>query len=248
MSKIGCIIQARMGSTRLPGKVMKDLEGEPVLYHVIERVKQSKLIDEIIIATTTHERDDVIVEEAKRNEVKCFRGSEENVLSRYYHSADKNDIETIVRITSDCPLIDPEIMDEIIEFYLGHDYKLVTNAGSDLEKRTYPRGMDTEVFSFKLIEEAFKNATEKYEKEHVTPYIYENHEYEIYYYKNETDLSEYRLTLDTKEDFDLIKKIYDELYRGKHDFYLEEIVKKLKEEPSLKKINKNIEQKELKDE
>lgn len=247
MDKIGCIIQARMGSTRLPGKVMKDLEGETVLYHVIERVKQSELIDEIVIATTIHERDDVIVEEAKRNDVEYFRGSEEDVLSRYYGAADKYDFDTTVRITSDCPLIDPNIIDEIIDFYIENPYRLVTNAGPNVEKRTYPRGMDTEVFSFSTLEEAFENAKKTYQKEHVTPYIYENYENEIYYYKNENDLSEYRLTLDTPDDYKLIKKIYQELYEGEHNFYLEDIIDLFYQKPDLKKVNQDIEQKEVRE-
>lgn len=247
MGKIGCIIQARMGSTRLPGKVMKDLEGEPVLYHVIERVKKSKLIDEIIIATTKNERDDVIVKEAKRNLVKYFRGSEENVLSRYYYSAVENNLDVVVRVTSDCPLIDPEIIDDIVEFYLNNDFKLVTNAGIDLSERTYPRGMDTEVFSMDFLKEIHEMATEQYQKEHVTTYIYENYADEIYYYKNDVDYSEYRLTLDTLHDFKLIKEVYKELYKGKHDFYLTDILKLFKEQPTLKKINKKIKQKGLKE-
>src|SRR5690554_5366006 len=113
--RIGAIIQARMGSSRLPGKVMKELKGKTVLEHVIERVKQSKMIEEIIIATTVHDRDDVIELEAVRCGVKAFRGSEDDVLSRYYYAAKENEIDVVVRITSDCPLIDPRILDEIVE-------------------------------------------------------------------------------------------------------------------------------------
>lgn len=247
MSKIGCIIQARMGSTRLPGKVMKNLEGQPVLYHVLERVKQSNSIDEIIVATTNHEHDDVIVEEAKRNKVNYYRGSEEDVLSRFFESADKYGLDHIVRITSDCPLIDPNIIDEIVTCYKENQYKLVTNAGIDESKRTFPRGMDTEVFSFESLEEAYNNTSEKYEREHVTPYFYENYNDDIYYYKNENDLSELRLTLDTSEDYEMIKRVYRELYSGDHDFYLSEIVNLFEENPELKKINKNIQQKEVKE-
>ena len=125
--KIGAIIQARMGSTRLPEKVMKNLQGKTVLEHVIERVTQSKLIDEIIIATTTHERDAVIESEALRCGVKAFRGSEDDVLSRYYYAAKENNLDVVVRITSDCPLIDPIVLDEIINFYLKNNYDIVSN-------------------------------------------------------------------------------------------------------------------------
>jgi spore coat polysaccharide biosynthesis protein SpsF len=243
--KTAAIIQARMGSTRLPGKVMKDLKGKPVLWHVIERVKQAENIDQIIIATTTHERDKIIFDKAKEWGVKAYQGSEEDVLARYYEAANKYDVDTVVRITSDCPLIDPYVIDEIVEYYNENDYTLVTNAGSDLNNRTYPRGLDTEVFSFEVLEKAYKKAEKKYQREHVTPYIYENYD-DIYYYKNNEDLSNYRLTLDTKEDFELTKALYDKLYNGKHNFYLNEIIEVLNENKELLKINQKIKQKELK--
>lgn len=243
--KTAAIIQARMGSSRLPGKVMKELTGKPVLWHVIERVKQAKNIDQIIIATTTHKRDKIIFEKAEEWGVKPYQGSEEDVLARYYEAANKYDIDTVVRITSDCPLIDPHIIDEIVGYYNKIDYTLVTNAGSDLNNRTYPRGLDTEVFSFEVLEKAYNKAEEKYQREHVTPYIYENYE-DIFYYKNNEDLSNYRLTLDTKEDFELIKILYDKLYKGEHNFYLNEIIEVLNKNKELLKINQKIKQKELK--
>ncbi len=241
-NKTAAIIQARMGSTRLPGKVMKDLKGKPVLWHVIERVKQSKNIDRIIIATTTHKRDLIIFEKAKEWGVNAYQGSEEDVLARYYEAADKYDIDTVVRITSDCPLIDPKVTDEIVEYYTKNDYTLVTNAGSDLNNRTYPRGLDTEVFSFNALEKAYNTAEENYQREHVTPYIYENYD-DVYYYKNDKDLSNYRLTLDEKDDYILIKKIYEKLYDGKHDFYMKDIISFLSRNSKIAKINQHVEQK-----
>lgn len=245
VERIVAIIQARMGSTRLPGKVMKELCGQTVLAHVIERVKQAKEIDEIIIATTNLGRDNLIVEEAQKCEVKYYRGSEEDVLGRYYYAAKDNQADIVVRITSDCPLIDPFVIDEIIEYYLNHDYQLVTNAGIALSQRTYPRGLDTEVFSFAVLGEAFNKAKEKYQREHVTPYIYENYD-EIHYYKNDIDYSHYRWTLDTPEDFILIKTIYEHLYKGQHNFYFDDIIELLKEHPEYIKINQDIKQKALK--
>lgn len=242
--KIGAIIQARMGSTRLSGKVMKNLEGKTVLEHVIDRVRQSKMIDEIIIATTTHDRDDVIETEALRCGVKVFRGSEDDVLSRYYFAAKENDLDVVVRITSDCPLIDPKVLDEVIHFYVNSDYDIVSNAGSDLSKRTYPRGLDTEIFSFNILENSFTNAKETYQREHVTPYIYEKYS-RIYYYKNDIDYSKHRWTLDTDEDFNLISEIYKHLYNGEHDFYLSDIVKLFETKQELFDINAHIEQKKL---
>lgn len=243
--KVGAIIQARMGSTRLPEKVMKNLEGKTVLEHVIERVKQSEAIDEIIIATTTSERDSVIVSESLKCGVKVFRGSEDDVLERYYYAAEANNLDIIVRITSDCPLIDPKVLDEIIKYYIENDYEIITNAGNDLDNRTYPRGLDIEIFSLELLKAAFNNAKEKYQREHVTPYMYETTENK-FFYKNTINYSEYRWTLDTEEDFELIKAIYSELYKGVHDFYLNEVVNLIKKRPNLKKINSHIEQKKLK--
>lgn len=240
--KIGAIIQARMGSTRLPGKVMMKLADKTVLNHVIERVKQSKEIDEVIIATTTKSEDDVIVEESKRLGVNYFRGSEDNVLSRYYYAAKENNIDIIVRITSDCPLIDPKIIDEITEYHKQNEFSIVTNAGSDLNQRTYPRGLDVEVFSFTELEDAFLNADESYQREHVTLYIYENTD-STHYYKNDKDYSKYRWTLDTKSDFKLITEVYSELYKGAHDFYLNDILELFNLKPELYSINSHVEQK-----
>lgn len=242
--KIAAIVQARMGSTRLSGKVMKDIKGRTVLSHVIDRVRQSKLVKDILIATTIHERDNIIETEAIRCNAKVFRGSEDDVLSRYYNAAKENNIDIIVRITSDCPVIDPYVIDEIISIYLNGQYDLVTNAGSDITLRTFPRGLDTEVFSFEILENAFVNGREKYHREHVTPFIYE-YTNKIYYFKNEVDYSKYRWTLDTEEDFKLISEIYNRLYNGKHDFYLHDIIELFKQDPNLFTINAHIEQKKI---
>ncbi|GAA0434774.1 hypothetical protein GCM10008983_09180 [Lentibacillus halophilus] len=244
--KITAIVQARMGSTRLSGKVMKELKGNTILSHVIQRLKQAKLIDDIIIATTEHSSDNVIEREAEQNGVRVTRGSEQDVLERYYNAAKGNNTDVIVRITSDCPLIDPFIVDEMIKFYLENDYSLVTNAGAEYQQRTFPRGMDTEVFSFEVLEDAYVNGEKEYQREHVTPYIYEQEGNSIHYFKNDRDFSDYRLTLDTEEDFQLITEIYNKLYTGNHDFYLNDIVNLLKKEPKLYDINAHIEQKKVK--
>lgn len=240
MKKVVAIIQARMGSTRLPGKVMKDLCGKTVLAHDIERVRQSKYIDEIVIATTKFKEDDIILKEVSKNGAKVYRGSENDVLSRYYEAAKENKADVIVRITSDCPLIDPFIVDEV----LNSNYDLVTNAGVYPENRTYPRGLDVEVFSFDILKKSFQEAIEMYQREHVTPFIYENSK-NIYYYKNNIDYSKYRWTLDTEEDYKLIEIIYKNLYKGKHDFYVEDISKLFDDMPELFEINKNVQQKKL---
>lgn len=238
------VIQARMGSTRLPGKVMMKIKGKSVLAHVISRVKQSKEIDDIVIATTTKADDDAIVEEANKLNVKCFRGSEDDVLSRYYYAAKENKADVVVRITSDCPLIDPHVIDETISFYKKNEYVYVANAGPNSDQRTYPRGLDTEVFSLNQLVIAYKEANEIYQREHVTPYIYESNN-NIFYYKNDIDYSKQRWTLDTFEDFKLITTIYEELYNGQHDFYLKEIMELFERKPELFNINCHVKQKHL---
>lgn len=243
MGRVAVIIQARMGSSRLPCKVMKSICGRTVLEHVILRVKQCKEVDDIIIATTTCDRDEAIANEAIRCGAKYFRGSENDVLSRYYLAAKENNADIIVRITSDCPLIDPIIADKVIQFYKNSEYDIVTNAGLDLSQRTFPRGLDVEVFSFSALEDAFNNADKEYQREHVTPYVYEH--YKTGHFKNQADFSKYRWTLDTDEDFELISKIYNYLYKGKHDFYLTEILDLMEKYPELPKINEHVEQKKL---
>lgn len=245
MVKTVAIIQARMGSTRLPGKIVKVLMGKTVLQHVIERVQQAKSIDEVVVATTTLAQDDAVVREAARCGVKYFKGSEEDVLARYFLAAQENNADIVVRITSDCPLIDPLVTDEIVEFFKDKKiYDIVTNASSDLSKRTYPRGLDTEVFSFSVLKKAFNNAEKQYQCEHVTPYIYETSS-KIYFYKNKFNYSQYRWTLDTKEDFALIEEIYRHFYKGKHDFYMQDIINLFLQKPNLMLINSHIEQKKL---
>lgn len=243
--KVGVIIQARVGSTRLPGKVLMEIKGKKVLEHVVERVKLAKLVDTVIIATTTSENDDKLADLAISNNWLLHRGSEDDVLSRYYEAAQKYHLDVIVRITSDCPLIDPNVINDMIDFYINHDYQMISNAGADLSKRTFPRGLDVEIFSIDALRNAYLNAKEQYQREHVTPFIYENYN-EVFYYLNDLDYSKYRWTLDTEEDWKLINKIYQYLYNGEHSFFLRDIIKLMNEKPELVEINANVEQKKLK--
>ncbi len=235
------VIQARMGSTRLSGKVMKLLCGKTVLAHDVERVRLARNIEGVVIATTIHERDDVIVEEAARLGVGVFRGSEDDVLGRYYHAACEQRADTIIRITSDCPLIDPFILDDVIAYYEKNQFAIVTNAGPDVGLRTFPRGLDVEVFSFVALEEAHQKAELGDQREHVTPYIYEH--MDCGYVTNAEDYSKYRWTLDTEEDYALMLAIYQKLYHGKHDFFYKDVLQLMKEFPELADINKHVEQK-----
>lgn len=244
--RVGAIIQARMGSTRLPGKVMKTLHGKTILEHVLKRVAQSNMLDEIIVATTNKDDDKIILEESLRCNTKVFRGSESDVLSRYYKAAVENNLDVVVRITSDCPLIDPQVIDAILTNFLQGDYEIGTNAHSDPSNRTFPRGLDTEVFWLSSLESAHNNAIEGFQREHVTPYIYVKSD-KILVYKNDVDYSDLRWTLDTLDDYKLISKIYDKLYHGKHDFYMLDIIKMLEEYPELHLINAHVKQKSFND-
>lgn len=239
--RVEAIIQARMGSTRLPGKVMMDLCGKPVLWHVLERVKQATLIDDIVVATSSEQADDRIDNFCRINGINCFRGEESDVLSRYYYAAKQYPADAIVRITADCPLIDPYVIDTVIACFRDSSCEYAANFG---EERTYPRGLDCEVFRASLLKRAFHEATEEYEREHVTPFMYWKQD-NIAHVARQQDDSSMRWTLDTKEDFQLIEEIYRQFYHGKHDFYTEEILAFLKENPAICKLNQNIKQKSV---
>lgn len=243
--KVVCIIQARVGSTRLPGKVLKNICNKTILEHDIDRLKRVKNINKIVIATTTLEKDNVLVEELERLDVTYYRGSEENVLSRYYYAAKENNADIVVRVTSDCPLIDSEVTEKIIQYYLDNTVKY--DYVSNTIDRTYPRGLDTEVFSFKALEKAFNEAISERDREHVTPYIWSNSKlFKLAQYKNEVDYSELRWTLDTVEDFELINRIYTILYCEKNNnFNMNDILELYKEYPELNTINNIIEQKKI---
>lgn len=236
------IVQARMTSTRLPGKVLKQVLGKPLLEYQIERLQRVKLANEIVIATTTNETDEPIVELCNRLAVAYFRGSEDDVLSRYYGAATAHKADLVVRVTSDCPLIDPQVIDTVIDYCLQNQshYDYVSNS---LE-RTYPRGMDTEVFSFSTLQQAFGEATAQPDREHVTPFIYRQPaRYRLGHVIYSEDCSHHRWTVDTPEDFELIQKIIEEIYPSEPCFTLENCLRLLQQHPDWYCINSHIEQK-----
>lgn len=245
---IVCIIQARSTSSRLPNKVLLSLpygSNKTVLEQVIKRVNESKYIKNIVVATTVNETDNLIVELCNKLSIVYSRGSEENVLSRYYKAAKDNKADMIVRLTSDCPCIDAEIIDELIEKHLEEKNDYTSNSLI----RSYPHGLDCEIFSFQLLEESFNNAKEKYEKEHVTPYIYKTNKNKFkignLVMKNSKEYEKIRITLDTKEDYTLLCSVYDYLYDEKKSFRCSDIVKLFEEKPWLYNINNNIAQKKV---
>lgn len=244
--KVVCLVQARVGSTRLPGKILKEICGKTILHHEIDRLKKCKEIDEIVIATTDKEDDDKIVNEAKKLSVKYFRGSENDVLSRFYYSAKENNADIIVRVTSDCPCIDFEILDKMLIYFKEKYKEKQVDYLSNTIKRTYPRGYDIEIFTFSALEKSYINAEKEYEREHVTPYIYDKtNNFLKLSFENKDDYSEYRVTLDTIEDFIVIKNIFENLYYKNPYFKLNDVVQYLNNNLHIVDINKHIEQKKL---
>ena len=237
---IGCIVQARIGSSRLPGKVMMDIEKDkPVLYYVISQLRYCKLIDKLIVATTTLAEDDKIVKYCNELCVDSYRGSPQNVLDRYYQCAKKFSISTIVRIPSDKPFIDPEIVDSIIDKFRLNSYDYITT----FLPSTFPSGTEVEIFSFKALENAWKNVELPSEKEHVTPYIY-NHKdkFKILNVSLPEDLSHYRWAVDRMEDLILVRNIA--LKIKKRPIFMKDIIEFFKKEPRLMDINKNVNREE----
>lgn len=243
---IVAIVQARTGSTRLPNKIFKELCGKPILWHVVNRLSYSKQINQIIVATTNLMEDDKVEEFCKSNKIPFYRGSSDDVLSRYYEAAKKFNVDLIIRITSDCPVIDPQIIDKMLNEFMNIYDKENIDYMSNTIIRTFPRGLDAEIFPFQVLEKTYIEAKQNYEREHVTPYIYQHPEiFKIINFPCEKDYSFHRWTVDTIEDFQLIKKIYEFLYPENEIFHFEDILKLFEDKPELININKEVKQKNL---
>lgn len=237
--KIVAIVQARMGSTRLPGKVLKDIGGESMLARVIGRLRRARLINELLVATTDMPAEDAIVSECRKCSVSVSRGDEKDVLDRYFRAAQLSKAEIVVRITSDCPLIDPEVTDKTIASFLESrpDY------ASNVMQRTYPRGLDTEVMSAAALERAWRQGHKPYEREHVTPYIYEHpSEFKLLSVTGEQDYSSHRWTVDTADDLELIRALYAK-FAPDTSFSWREVLDLLQREPELADLNRCVQQK-----
>lgn len=240
---IVAIIQARMSSSRLPGKVLMDLGGETALARTVHRLQRSRAITKIVVATTSAPADTPIVEECDRLQVSHFRGSENDLLDRYYQAAHANAASAVVRITSDCPLIDPELVDETIRIFKGEgaDY------ASNIFPRTYPRGLDTEVFTSAALHRAWREALEPHQREHVTPYFYEHPKvFRLKSLSGNADHSRYRWTLDTPEDLELLRAIYSR-FDNRDDFHWSEVIRLMEREPELAEINSQVLQKTVRE-
>jgi len=239
--KVVAVIQARMGSTRLPGKVLKDLCGDTVLARTVSRARRAVLLTDIVIATTTTLADDAIVLESQRLGCNVFRGSEQDVLDRYYCAAQESKADVVVRITSDCPLIDPEVSDRTIRAFLNGD----ADYASNVLDRTYPRGLDTEVMSFSALEIAWRDAREPFQREHVTPFLHQNPQrFKLLSVTGDEDYSHHRWTLDVPEDLKFLRAVYSRRVDA-NDLSWRDVLGILEREPQLVSINRNIKQKAM---
>lgn len=233
---IGCIVQARMGSSRLPGKVMQKIDCNGlVLDYVIMQLKSAKKIEKIIVATTNLTEDDVIFDHISAQNVACYRGSSEDVLDRYYQCAKKFSIDVIVRVTADNPLIDPNIVDLVISEYENNGYDYATNT----LHRTFPYGTEVEVFSFKILEKTWKNASMPSEREHVTPFIRKpENGFSLVNIECDKNLSHLRYTVDKADDLKVVKEIASNI--PKRPILMQDIFELYKNKPEIFEINKNV--------
>lgn len=239
--KVTTIIQARVGSTRLPRKVLLPILDKPMLWDVVQRTGQARLVDQVVVATTTNDSDQDIVSLCESEQWPYYRGNEEDLLDRYYQAALQYNADIIVRITSDCPLIDPGLIDEVIDCFLVEQPR-VDYVSNTLPPRTFPRGLDTAVFSFAALERAWLEDTNPAWREHVTPYIYRNPEkFQLKGISNAVDHSGMRWTVDTEEDMRFVRKVFE--YFGHGDFSWRDVLQVLGDHEEWLKINNHVSQK-----
>ena len=235
---VNAIIQARCGSTRFPNKVFALIDGKPLLWHVVNRLKFATKIDDIIVATTVSEKDDKIEEWCKAESVKCFRGSEEDVLNRYYSASVAFPSDVVVRVTADDPFKEPKVIDKVIRMLIEEKLDLVTNNFPP----SYPEGLDCEAFTFSVLELMEKTAKDSFEREHVTQYVYHHpDQFKIGNVVSEIQLSSYRWTIDNAEDYEMVKAVYAHREIGAEGILLmDEILEILRKNPEISQINSQV--------
>lgn len=236
---VNAIIQARCGSTRFPGKVFADINGNPLLWHVVNRLKFAELIDNIIVATTVNTIDDEIEKWCKKEGVNCFRGSEDDVLNRYYRAALAFPSDIVVRVTADDPFKEPAVIDEVIGKLINEKYDLVTNNYPP----SFPEGLDCEAFTFEVLKTVEESTDDLFEREHVTQYVYHNPDkFRIGNVLSDRQLSHYRWTIDTVEDYEMVKRVYNNRkLDSKGILLMDEILDILKNHPEISAINSDVE-------
>ncbi|MCR5669028.1 MAG: glycosyltransferase family protein [Lachnospiraceae bacterium] len=234
--KTNVIIQARCGSTRLPNKVFADINGNPLIWHVVNRLKECKKIDEIVIATTTNSADDAIEAWCKAEEVSCFRGDESDVLNRYYEASKAFPSDIVVRITADDPFKEPAVIDEVIEKLITGRYDLVTNNFPP----SFPEGLDCEAFTAAVLNKMEHESSDAFEREHVTQYVYRNPSmFKIGNVLNTSNLSKYRWTIDDQLDLEMVRQVYKNR-KGAGMLLMDEILEILQENPKIQEINSEV--------
>lgn len=257
MKKVA-IIQARMDSTRLPDKVMLDIAGYPMLVRVVERTRRAKTVDAVVVATSTDTSDDAIETLCRQKSYPYFRGSSHDLLDRYYQAAKQNDASVIIRITADCPVIDPDVIDTTVNAFLGiaeGEAEMPTILNWDLAAnrlpppwgRSYPIGLDTEVCSFDRLQLAWQIADQPYQREHVMPFFYEQPDrFQILHVTHDPDYGSFRWTVDTPEDLELLREIFTQ-FKGRDDFSWLDVLDLFEQNPWLAKINTGVEAKHFRD-
>lgn len=235
---VHAIIQARCGSTRFFNKVFAEIDGKPLLWHVVDRLKYAKMIDDIIIATTTNLQDDAIKTWCQKEHVKYFRGSEQDVLNRYYSASVTYPSDVVLRVTADDPFKEPDVIDKVIKKLLDERLDLVTNNFPP----SFPEGLDCEAFTFDVLKTMEKLAQDSFEREHVTQYVYHNPEkFKIGNIVSEQQLSSYRWTIDNQEDYDMVKMVYAKRKKSKNGILLmDEILDIIKRNPEIARINLQV--------
>ena len=231
------ILQARTSSTRLPGKVLKPLLGKPMLARQIERLKRARTLDELVVATSTDPSDDALEALSDAEGVACYRGSLDDVLDRFYRAALMRSPSHVVRLTGDCPLSDPVVVDRTVRFYEEGGFDYASNA---LEP-TFPDGLDVEIFRFSALEEAWREARLPAFREHVTLFIYRHPErFRTGSYRNATNLAHLRWTVDEPSDYEFVKRVYEALYPAKPEFGMEDVIRFIAAHPEACALNSGI--------
>jgi spore coat polysaccharide biosynthesis protein SpsF len=262
LPRIVAIVQARMGSSRLPGKVLLDIAGGAMLVRVVARTSRAGKVDEVIVATTTDVSDDPVATCCEPMGISYTRGSLQDVLDRYYQAASQAEADVVVRITADCPVIDPLLIDNCVNTLLDGSFDFVCNRLPPPFTRTYPIGLDTEVCTFEALERAWREATKTFHREHVMPYLYEGVElsavsrqfaegvsprgFKVAQLHHTTDYGDYRWTVDTPEDLEFIRQLYVR-FDGRDDFSWQDVLHLIQREPELAEINSTVRHKTLYD-
>lgn len=258
------IIQARMSSSRLPGKVLRDIGGQPMLVRVVERTRQAETVEKVVVATTTDPTDDAVERLCRKRGYACYRGSQLDVLDRYYQAARHYNADVVVRITADCPLIDPGLIDHMVNSFLGSPemadltppapdsrspfpYDLAANRLPAPWGRTYPIGLDIEVCAFQGLEQVWKEAVLPHHREHVMPYFYDHPErFKILHINHDEDFGSMRWTVDTAADLDLVRQIFQH-FQDRNDFSWLDILDLVEHEPHLAQINLQVKHKDYRE-